>query len=74
MNFEWRNGLIFVTLGIVYESNLINIDDCILDTGSATTAIDIDLVPFNFQKHTKIRRLRGIGGGREGRSRLPTGG
>ena len=48
---------------LVYEGNLIKIDNCILDTGSATTAIDIDLIQFNYQKPSKIKRLLGIGGG-----------
>lgn len=33
------------------------------NTGSATTAIDIDLVAFNYQKPANIKRLFGIGGG-----------
>lgn len=39
------------------------IDNCLLDTGSATTAVDIELVDFNYRKPATIQRLFGIGGG-----------
>ena len=63
MNFNFRNGLIWISIGIEYEGEDINIDNCILDTGSATTAIDIDLVEFNYKKPSFVKRLVGIGGG-----------
>ncbi len=63
MIFDWRRGLIWITFGLVYEGMPIGIDNCILDTGSATTAIDIELVDFNYWKPAKIKRLFGIGGG-----------
>ena len=63
MKFEFRQGLLWIPVEIVYEGNIIIVENCILDTGSATTAIDIDLVPFNYQKLAFIRRLRGLGGG-----------
>lgn len=63
MIFEWKHGLIWVTFELVYEGKSIKIDNCILDTGSATTAIDIDLVDFNYEKPATIKRLFGIGGG-----------
>ncbi len=65
MNFELRYGLIFVPVRIFYDGSYIQMNNCILDTGSATTALDIDSVTLNYQKPTTIRRLRGIGGGRE---------
>jgi len=63
MIFEWRQGLIWIHFDLVYEGNPIKVDNCILDTGSATTAIDIDLIDFNYRKPSKIKRLFGIGGG-----------
>jgi hypothetical protein len=63
MNFNFRNGLIWIPIDIEYEGENINIDNCILDTGSATTAIDIDLVEFNYKKPSFVKRLVGIGGG-----------
>ena len=50
MNFNFRNGLIWISIDIEYEGENVKIDNCILDTGSATTAIDIDLVEFNYKK------------------------
>ncbi|MGZ8217849.1 hypothetical protein [Methylomagnum sp.] len=63
MKFEWRNGLIWVTVEIVYEGQHITINDCIVDTGSVSTAIDIERINFNYQKPASIRRLIGIGCG-----------
>ena len=63
MKFEWKDGLIWVTFILEYEGTAFEIDNCILDTGSATTAVDIDLVDFNFRKSGIITRLFGIGGG-----------
>ncbi len=56
-------GLVWISINIEYEGKLTKINNCILDTGSATTAIDIDLVDFNFQKFAVIKRLHGIGNG-----------
>ncbi len=63
MIFQWKHGLIWITFELVYEGKGIKIDNCILDTGSATTAIDIDLIDFNYRKPATIKRLFGIGGG-----------
>ena len=63
MNFELKNGLIWISFFLNYEGNEIEIDNCIVDTGSATTAIDIDLVEFNYSKPANIKRLIGVGGG-----------
>ncbi|MBU0700063.1 protease [bacterium] len=65
MNFELNHGLIWITFELIYEGNSVVIDKCILDTGSAATAIDIDLVNFNYYKSATIKRLFGIGGGKE---------
>ena len=46
-----------------YEGKTVKVDNCILDTGSATTAVDIELVDFNYRKPATIKRLFGIGGG-----------
>ena len=63
MKFEFHRGLIWIPLTIRYEGAPIDIEHCILDTGSATTAIDIDLVEFNYRKPASIKRLYGLGGG-----------
>lgn len=63
MNFEFKDGLIWISVDLIYEGKLVKVDKCILDTGSETTAIDIDIVNFNYQKPSFIRRLYGLGGG-----------
>lgn len=63
MKFEWKHGLIWVQMDLVYEGTKIKINNCIIDTGSSTTAIDIELVDFNYYKPAKIKRLFGIGAG-----------
>jgi hypothetical protein len=63
MNFEYKQGLIWIPLELQYDSNWIKIENCILDTGSASTAIDIDSINLNYSKETKIKRLFGIGTG-----------
>ena len=63
MKFEYKNGLILLPVEIEYDKKLIRIYNCILDTGSATTAIDIDQIEFNYNKPARIRRLFGIGSG-----------
>ncbi len=63
MKFEFYKGLIWISVGIEYEGKPVKIDKCILDTGSATTAIDKDFVDFNYDKTAFIRRLCGLGGG-----------
>ena len=63
MIFEFKNGLIWISVTLEYEEKTFKIDQCILDTGSETTAIDIDCINFNYQKPSFIRRLYGLGGG-----------
>jgi hypothetical protein len=65
MNFELKHGLIWIACELIYGGKNVKIDQCILDTGSACTALDIDLVAFDYHKPCKIRRLVGIGGGRQ---------
>ena len=63
MKFELKHGLIWISFTIQYEKKEVVINNCILDTGSSTTAIEIDLVELNYEKPSKIKRLFGIGGG-----------
>jgi len=63
MKFRFDNGLIWISVGLEYEGRPVEIANCILDTGSATTAMDIDFVDFNYRKPAFIRRLCGLGGG-----------
>ncbi len=63
MNFEIKHGLIWISVELSYGGRCYIIDNCILDTGSATTAIDIECISFNYRNPSTIKRLFGIGGG-----------
>jgi hypothetical protein len=65
MNFEQKQDLIWVPIEVVYEGKHIIIPDCIIDTGSSSTMIDIDLVEFNYKKPAIVKRLFGIGAGKQ---------
>jgi len=65
MNFYWKKGLIWINVDLDYNGNKYHIENCIVDTGSASTAIDIELVDFDYGRPTQIKRLSGIGGTQE---------
>ena len=65
MKFHWDKGLIWIELKLEYDGHKYTIPNCIIDTGSATTAIEIDLINFNYHLTTQIKRLSGIGGTQE---------
>jgi predicted aspartyl protease len=62
MNFYWKKGLIWVDIELEYNGNKYQIENCIVDTGSASTAIDIDFIEFDYNRITQIKKLSGIGG------------
>jgi len=62
MRFLEHDGLIFIPITLGYHSNIYQITDCILDTGSAGTIIDVDLIEFNPKIPAILKRLHGIGG------------
>lgn len=62
MQFIERDGLIFIPITLGYDSKSYQITDCILDTGSAGTVIDVDLIEFNPKIPGILKRLHGIGG------------
>jgi len=62
MNFYWKKGLIWVDVELEYNGNKYQIENCIVDTGSASTAIDIDFIEFYYNRITQIKKLSGIGG------------
>jgi hypothetical protein len=57
-----RDGLIYLPITLKYDSKVYKINDCILDTGSAGTVIDIDFIQFNPKIPAVLKRLHGIGG------------
>ncbi len=46
MKFHWDKGLILIELKLEYDGHKYTIPNCIIDTGSAITAIEIDLINF----------------------------
>ncbi len=62
MRFIEHDGLIFIPITLGYDNNIYQISDCILDTGSAGTVIDTDLISFNHRIPGVLKRLNGIGG------------
>ena len=65
MKFHLKHGLLWISVELIYDGKIYNIDNCIIDTGAATSAIDIDLIPFNYNKPATVRQLIGIGGGKQ---------
>jgi predicted aspartyl protease len=65
VKFEWKQGLIWVNMTVIYGGKTIVIPDCIIDTGSSSTMIDIDLVEFDYHKPAILKRLIGIGAGKQ---------
>ena len=63
MKFVFKKGLIWISVAVVYEGNRITVENCIFDTGSATTAIDIEQLHINYAIPAKIKRLFGVGDG-----------
>ena len=62
MQFIKHDGLIFIPITLGYDSKIYQITDCILDTGSAGTIIDVELIEFNSKIPGILKRLHGIGG------------
>ncbi len=63
MNFLFKKGLIWVCVAVIYDGRVTTVENCVVDTGSATTAIDIDQIELNYSRPAKIRRLFGVGDG-----------
>lgn len=65
MRLELRESLLFVPVTLVYRGARLEIDDLLVDTGSASTLLSIDAVaPLGIYPETtdNIRRIRGVGG------------
>lgn len=65
MKLEQRYNLPFTTVTIEYRSQSIEVSDVLVDTGSATTVLSVDVledIGIFPSPDDIIRRLRGIGG------------
>ena len=65
MRLELREFLLFVPVTLVYRGSSLEIDDLLVDTGSASTLLSIDVVAslgIYPEATDNIRRIRGVGG------------
>jgi hypothetical protein len=65
MKLVLRDSLLFVPVTLVYRGVRLEIDDVLVDTGSATTLLSIDAVAsLGIYPETtdSLRRIRGVGG------------
>lgn len=64
IRFDLCYGLIVVPARFCYRHEQI-VADCLLDSGSAGTAVEIDLIELDYDRQTHIVELSGIGGNQE---------
>jgi len=65
MNLEFRNGLLYVSLSVVYQGCAQTVDSIILDTGAAHSLIDrstVDSLNLTTDGDDIIVTMAGIGG------------
>lgn len=62
--FELTDGLIVVPALFAYGQSEIT-PNCLVDTGSAGTAVEIDLVQMDYSRPSRIVEIAGIGGDQE---------
>jgi hypothetical protein len=65
MNLRLRDGLPFVTAVIAYQGRQIQLENVLLDTGSAGTIFAVDRVltiGLQIEPRDEVHRIRGVGG------------
>ena len=65
MNIEYRNGLIFTTIEIMFRGKSILIDNIVVDTGACETIISPDVVEdigIIVELNDKVNSFYGVGG------------
>lgn len=62
--FKLRSGLIYMPLSLVYGNVRLSLS-AIVDTGSAGTAIDINLIQLERCRPSRIVEISGIGGSQD---------
>lgn len=61
MKFKLINDLIFIPIKVNYLNQVIELN-ALVDTGSATTAVDINFFILDYARPSAIRDLIGVGG------------
>ena len=64
MKFTLRHGLCFVLLKVHYSNQIIKLNS-IIDTGSASSVLDINLFAIDYSRRSEIKNMVGIGGKQE---------
>jgi len=65
MKIRMRDGLPFVKLTLIHQENVLEIEDVLLDTGSAGTIFSYTLLEsagFELNPDDRIRQIQGVGG------------
>ena len=65
MNLSIRYGLPFISATIEYNNRTLNLDNVLLDTGSASTIFHVEqlmIIDLRMEPDDMIRRIRGVGG------------
>jgi len=65
MNIQVRDGLPYVTVTLLYDSQQLDLANVLLDTGSAGTLFAADqllAVGLQYEADDSVQRIRGIGG------------
>lgn len=65
MNIKMRDGLAFVNVTLIYQQKVLEIEDVLLDTGSASTIFSytvLETVGFELNPNDRLRQIQGVGG------------
>jgi predicted aspartyl protease len=65
MKIRLRDGLPYVTVTLFYDGKQIDLEDVLLDTGSAGTVLSADRVSsvgLQYETDDTVHRIRGVGG------------
>src|SRR5215510_2966049 len=65
MNIQVRDGLLYVTVTLLYGGRQLDLANVLLDTGSAGTLFAVDqvvAVGLQYEADDPVQRIRGIGG------------
>ena len=65
MHLQIRGELPFITLTLVHRGSVVEVENVLVDTGSASTVLNADMVALIGivpEPGDKVRALRGVGG------------
>ncbi len=65
MNIKMRDGLAFINVTLIYQQKVLEIEDVLLDTGSASTIFSytvLEAAGFELNPDDRLRQIQGVGG------------